>query len=606
VAERRVRVVDSAKRSVQGALVAFGLYNYADFFPLASPLTDAQGRAALPSGKGDLRIWASKGNLSGSGILKADEQELVVELAPFNIEDRIAFMDLHPPPEPMPILPEVSRDAREANRWRLAEETRAREAYMATFATEDRCEALASELELEHNRLWPLLQKSQGNHAEIIRFLLETPQESRQWALTLLETVSEKDLRDTPAAVLKDHLDNIGEELDDLPIDDLAMFIPYVLSPRIHNELLTPWRSGLKDLFTAGQMDAFRQDPSKLVDSIVINIQIDAVANYYNVPMRPMGVAELKVADALGRDILFVAICRAAGIPARLEPGTSAPQFFKGNWKTVNWGGQPASAIPTGTVAITGHIDPKPVYMSHFALARYKDGRYQTLDYYGRPWDFFLDGISLEQGFYCLTTGNRQDDGSVLVRQAYFDLKPGENRVVPLVMRPSKPAPPPLGKMDLDVALPSISLAQPSDGWEEDRPYSLSQLANDKGIIIAWLGDGEPTRHAMGDLELLREPIEKWGGGLALCVKELPQGEAKHLDKIRDMAQQAKLLLDSQGQLLEHVLESIKRQPADQMPIIIGASKSGSVVYCSEGYRIGVGEQVLKALRRLENMGEKQ
>ena len=45
--ERRVRVVDASDRPVQDALVEFGLYNYAEFFPLSSPLTDAQGRAML-------------------------------------------------------------------------------------------------------------------------------------------------------------------------------------------------------------------------------------------------------------------------------------------------------------------------------------------------------------------------------------------------------------------------------------------------------------------------------------------------------------------------------------------------------------------------------
>jgi len=105
----------------------------------------------------------------------------------------------------------------------------------------------------------------------------------------------------------------------------------------------------------------------------------------------------------------------------------------------------------------------------------------------------------------------------------------------------------------------------------------------------------------MGDLEQLREPIEKWGGGLALCVQTLPKGAASHLDKIRDMAQQAVLLLDGNGQLLAQALGAIKKEPTEQYPIIMGISKTGDVIYYSEGYRIGVGEQVLRAIRRMEN-----
>jgi hypothetical protein len=313
-----------------------------------------------------------------------------------------------------------------------------------------------------------------------------------------------------------------------------------------------------------------------------------------------MGVAELRVADALGRDILFVAICRAAGVPARLEPGTLVPQFFQANWKTVNWSGQTPVALTTGHLIITGHLDTKPVYLSHFALSRLKDGRYQTLDYEDRPWEYFNTGLELEPGSYCLTTGNRQDDGSILVRQSYFELKANEKRIAPLVMRPSRPMPEPLGKIDINVALPSIPLLKSGTKWEESRPYSLSGLSNDKGLILAWLGNGdEPTRHAMVDLEQLREPIEKWEGGLVLLVQELPKGEAGYLDKIRDMAGQARLLLDDGGRLLMETLETIKRQPTTQLPIIIGVSSVGEVIYYSEGYRIGVGEQVLKAIRRM-------
>jgi transglutaminase-like putative cysteine protease len=607
VVERNVRVVDSADKPVPSATVEFGLYNYAEFYPLASIKTDASGCAMLQSGKGDLRIWVYKGNQAGSGILAADADEIVIKLAPMVKGDRTEFLDIHPPPEPMPILPEVTREAREANRRRLGEESRKREAYMASFAQEEQSATWAEELDLDPEQLWSFLQKSQGNHAEIMRFLKSTPEEKRHWAMALLGTVSEKDFRDTPASVLKDHLDGVVlDEADELPMEEKERFISFVMSPRIHNELLTPWRSGLQNYFGADEINTIRRNPSVVVNWINTKIKINTEANWLKVPMRPMGIIELKVADELGRSILFVAICRAAGVPARLEPATLAPQFFQGAWKTVNWGGHSAAKLPTGSVIITGRMDTEPVYMSHFALARLKDGSYQTLDYYGKPWKYFQDGLSLEPGAYCLTTGNRQDDGSVLVRQTYFDLGNEEVRVLPLVMRPSKPAPPPLGEIDLDVALPSIPLIEPSEsdtGWEEGQPHALSLLSDDKGLILAWLGIGdEPTRHAMVDLEQLREPIEKWGGGLVLFLQELPKGESRYLDKITDMSQQTKLLLDSNGTLLAQIQEAIKRQPTDQFPVIMGVSKGGKVIYYSEGYRIGVGEQVLKAIRRMGNM----
>jgi len=600
VEERRVRVVDSAKKPVQGAVVDFGLYNYAEFYPLASLHTDASGRAMLPTGKGDLRIWASKGDKVGSGLLKVGAEELVLEMAPFKGGDRTEFVDIRPPVEPLPDPPDVPREAVEANRQRLQDEDRIREAYMATFATEAECRALAEKLELDYDRLWSLLKNSAGNHREIATFLAAAPPEALFWAIALLEAVSEKDLRDTPAAVFADHLAGIGQTSSDLPPDEISRFVSCVLSPRIHLELLSPWRSKLKNLFGESGLGSFRRDPSKAVDWVRAHIKIDAAANWCNVPMRPYGVAELKVADALGRDILFVAICRTAGVPARLEPGTFAPQFFQGLWKNVNWDGA-AAVSKTGTVTVTGTgpLDTEPKYLSHFALARFKDGRYQTLDYEDKPWDFFQEGIALDVGSYCLTTGNRQSDGSVLVRQSYFDLKEGESRVAPLVMRSSRP-PVPYGKIDLDVALPSIPLPEPDSAWEEGRHYTLSGLSNDVGLILVWLGNGdEPTRHVISDLERLRGAIEKWGGGLALFVQELPEGEPGHLAKIGDMAEQTRLLLDGGGLLLAETLEAIKRQPTGNLPVVMGVSNDGNVIFYRDGYGIGTGEQVLRAIRRM-------
>ncbi|MCK7531011.1 MAG: hypothetical protein MZV63_08200 [Marinilabiliales bacterium] len=49
-------------------------------------------------------------------------------------------------------------------------------------------------------------------------------------ALSLLENISEKDLRDTPAEVLTDHLVNAPEPA---PGSDTSLYDMYVLSPRI-------------------------------------------------------------------------------------------------------------------------------------------------------------------------------------------------------------------------------------------------------------------------------------------------------------------------------------------------------------------------------------
>ena len=70
---------------------------------------------------------------------------------------------------------------------------------------------------------------------EIIHFIESTPPQLRVQALELLKTISEKDLRDTPATVLLDHLQNT-------PVSKNPLSTKYILNPRIAYEMLTPYK----------------------------------------------------------------------------------------------------------------------------------------------------------------------------------------------------------------------------------------------------------------------------------------------------------------------------------------------------------------------------
>jgi transglutaminase-like putative cysteine protease len=50
--------------------------------------------------------------------------------------------------------------------------------------------------------------------------------------------------------------------------------------------------------------------------------------NPYNVVVSPRGVVRLGCADELSKKILFVALCRTAGIPARIEEVERKLQYW--------------------------------------------------------------------------------------------------------------------------------------------------------------------------------------------------------------------------------------------------------------------------------------
>ena len=310
-AKATIKVTDAEGKPVEGALVEFKIYNYAEFYSVARKTTDAEGTCFLAAGKGDMLVWASKDGKYGYSKVsfgKDSEKTIALDKNPGNEES--VQLDIVPPVDgSIPV--EVTEEQKEANAKRLLEEDAIRNKYVATFYTEDKAKALAKELGTDEAKTIQYLIASRGNYAEIEKFLRETPAEKREMAMNLLGVVSAKDLRDTPASVLADHLNNT-------PVVDSELYVDYVMNPRVSNEFLTPYKS-----FAAAQVDeatrkAVQQNPAELVDWVKQHITIKDDLNPQRIPIMPEGVWKARVADKHSRDIFFVAAARSMGVPARI------------------------------------------------------------------------------------------------------------------------------------------------------------------------------------------------------------------------------------------------------------------------------------------------
>ena len=89
-------VVDEAGNPVDGALVDFMIYNYAEFYPALSKYTLPDGKTFLTAGKGDMLCWASKdGKYGYSKVSFGTDKEV-----------RIIISDGHPSePQALAIVP---------------------------------------------------------------------------------------------------------------------------------------------------------------------------------------------------------------------------------------------------------------------------------------------------------------------------------------------------------------------------------------------------------------------------------------------------------------------------------------------------------------------
>lgn len=588
-----VKVLDSSGKPVEKARVDFSLYNYAEFYPIAVQYTGRQGSCRATTGLGDLLIWASKDGAFDYKVARAQSEDTVVlELRRHDYLLPDEVLTFTPPVKQE--LPAADESQTGRNNQRLQQEDSIRDAYIRTFIDSASAVALATGKGLKPAEVWSYLANSRGNWKEIKSFIEGLNGNELRTGMQLLSGISEKDLHDTRAAVLNDHL-HAFEALPAMELpSDSTLTRRYVLAPRIGREFVTPWRSYIRNYFSGEKAESFRANPVEIMDWISASIRLDSVSNYYGVPLNPEGVLQLGVADAYSRDLLFVAICRSFGIPARLEPATRIPQFMtNAGWNDVMFGRKQIVQGAKGTVELRNASgDPAfvPQYYIHFTLAKLSKGRFVTLDYEtDESLKTFPCKLNVDTGYYRLITGNRQSDGSVVCSFSYFRVGMNREVKVPVKIVPAGRQAGVLGKADMKAGF---------IGLGDNKPAELNQFANASGIVVALIDPGkEPTKHLMEDLKTVRIPMDKWGGQFVFIIArdKLPDNFSKSV--YSDLPEKSVFGYDNESEIAASVKTVCSINGMPRLPLVVLINPEGLIVWSSEGYNIGLGDQLVKQIK---------
>lgn len=594
-----ITVTDANGKPVKDALVEFKIYNYAEFNSVARKKTDADGKCSLSAGKGDMLVWASKdGKFGYSKVSFGKDGEVTIALNKKPGDVEMIALDIIPPVDGS-IPAEVTPEQKEANAKRLLEEDAIRNKYVATFYTEEKAEALAKELGIDPMKTEDFMIGSRGNWMEIEKFLRETPAEKRAQAMALLDVVSAKDLRDTPASVFADHLNNT-------PAVQSEWFNEYIMNPRVANEFLTPYKSFFAANIEPSLAKQAIENPQALVDWVKNNVSINDALNAQRIPIMPMGVWKSRIADKGSRNIFFVAVARSLGIPARIEPVARKIQYFKDNaWVDVDFEAAVQTTAKQGKVIasyqpIKALQDPK--YYSHFTIAKVlPNGTLQTLNFerggnvdmgLGDTWSGLLKKpLSMDEGNYMLVTGTRMANGSVLAEIEFFNVEADKTTPIQLEMRESKDEIQVIGNFN------SENKFKRADNGEET---SLLATTGRGYYIVALLGSRqEPTNHAMRDIAAVKKELEDWGRGIVLLFPD--EKGYKNFDpkEFGDLPGTITYGLDIDGAIQKEMATAMKLQNANTLPIFLIADTFNRVVFVSQGYTIGLGEQLMKVIHKL-------
>ena len=576
-------VVDAAGKAVDKAKVEFKIYNYAEYYTAVNKFTDNRGRTFLTAGVGDMMVWASKNG--AYGFAKASfgkDKSITIRLtrsARTDAKNMVGALDSTNivPPVESPKLPEVSPEQAEANKLRLVKEDSIRHAYEATFYKPKK-----------DGKVGTFLKKARGNWQTIYQFI-NSHTDRMDRALDLLATLPDKDLQDISLDILEDHFNAQSDQL----------------SPRVEDEMIiAPFKQSFQEAFNKGLADSMRVDPTVLVDWTKHNIKLNPDTKALRIAQTPMGVWRSRLTDTRSRDIFFVSMARSLGIESRKDAVTGKVQYKRDSvWVDVDFDNAQQQVTPTGRLKLTYTAVPllpsDPKYYSHFSLSKIVDGQARLLNFEegdgndneGTTWaNTFKNGYDLDAGTYLLVTGTRLANGGVLATHRFFNIAAGKTTEVALKMRRPSGQLNVLGNFDSE-----------SRFLKDGQEVSILSQTGRGYFTLALLGIGEePTNHALRDLAKARATLDEWGRPFVLLFPNDADLQRFKNENFGTLPANIILGVDAEGKFRQQVAQAMKLANPSQMPVFIVADTFNRVVFCSQGYTIGMGEQLEKVAKMLE------
>ena len=643
-----VIITDENNNPIEGANVEFKLYNYAEFYTVARKTTDANGRTFLTAGNGDMLVWATHNGKFGYSKLSFGKDsviDIVVNTIPGDYSNMATHycppvlggraqraegvnnsqlstfnsqLDIIPPRE-WANLPNVTDEQRAENNRRFAYEDSIRNAYIATMFDEVEARTYVDSQMYKYIEnpydIADILVASRGNHATILEFLERVDGYEIGDKVDFLFNLSAKDMRDITTDVINDHF----EDFDSIASRQSASYTcisRYIRNPRVANEMLTPYRSFFRNAIDEEQRIQYRENPMLLVDWVRKNIAIDPECNLGGAPIQPMGVWKARTADALSRNIFFVALARSLDIPARIDEVTGKVQLIDSQqtqfvFIDINFEADEQITTPQGRLVATfeptkTHDDPK--YYYHFSISKITDeGRLQLLNYdegesgmeQGAAWSNLLkNGTTLDCGNYLMVTGSRLANGGVLAQMNFFTIEENQTTQTELVMRQSTDQVQVIGSFN------SESLYNKYEAQDNSQCSVLSTTGRGYFVIgIIGYGD-EPTNHALRDIANMASEFNDWGRPMILLSPNSDLANKTFssdlLSTLNSQLTNLNLGIDIDGAIQNQIIQEMKLANAT-LPIFIIADTFNRVVFCSQGYTIGLGEQLIKTIHQLEN-----
>ena len=118
--------------------------------------------------------------------------------------------------------------------------------------------------------------------------------------------------------------------------------------------------------------------------------------------------------------------------------------------------------------------------------------------------------------------------------------------------------------------------------------------------IVAILGARqEPTNHAMRDIAAVAGQLEQWGRGMVLLFPDEKGYKSFDAKEFGTLPNTITYGIDIDHAIQREMVSAMKLRTDGSLPIFLIADTFNRVVFVSQGYTIGLGEQLMQVIHKL-------
>ena len=194
-----------------------------------------------------------------------------------------------------------------------------------------------------------------------------------------------------------------------------------------------------------------------------------------------------------------------------------------------------------------------------------------------------LEDFQLREGTYRLITSNRLSTGRILVDIQFLEIK--EKTVIGLDF-PEK---------SLDLRILGDLNRQKLTALIKSKNCTAKATQENFNIVLAIIEpDKEPSKHVLNDIQKVKNDLDKLNSTYIFIIQKKNLSATFKAEDYNLPYNSAFVVVEENPKSLLNI--NIEKESKNALPMVLIINKKGEIIYHSEGYKIGIGNDILKLL----------